>query len=223
MKNGAIKMTEALLKELAKAVEAGEPEEVLILAKKAIELGMNPIDVVEKGLSPGILKVGEKFGQREMFLHDLMLGAEAMKVGMEVVLPEIRRRKLQVHYMGRVVLGTVEGDVHDIGKSLVEAILVANGFEVVDLGIDVPAETFVEKVRELKPDVLGLSALLSTTKIEQGKVVKALRNAGLRDCVKVIIGGAAVDQAWAKEIGADAYGRDADDAVRIVKSLFHKD
>jgi len=223
MKNGANKMTEAFLKELAKAVEAGEPEEVLILAKKAIELGMNPIDVVEKGLSPGILKVGEKFGQREMFLHDLMLGAEAMKVGMEVVLPEIRRRKLQVHYMGRVVLGTVEGDVHDIGKSLVEAILVANGFEVVDLGIDVPAETFVEKVRELKPDVLGLSALLSTTKIEQGKVVKALRNAGLRDCVKVIIGGAAVDQAWAKEIGADAYGRDADDAVRIVKSLFHKD
>ncbi len=216
-------MTEALLKELANAVEAGEPEEALTLAKKAIELDMNPIDVVEKGLSPGILKVGEKFGQREMFLHDLMLGAEAMKVGMEVVLPEIRRRKLQVHYMGRVVLGTVEGDVHDIGKSLVEAILVANGFEVVDLGIDVPSETFVEKVRELNPNVLGLSALLSTTKIEQGKVIDAIRKAGLRDRVKIIIGGAAVDQAWAKEIGADAYGRDANDAVRIVKSLLHKE
>jgi len=223
VKNGANKMAEALLKELAKAVEVGEPEETETLARKALELGINPIDVVEKGLSPGILTVGEKFGQREMFLHDLMLGAEAMKAGMEVVLPEIRHRKLQVQYIGRVVLGTVEGDVHDIGKSLVEAILVANGFEVIDLGIDVPAETFVEKVMELKPDVLGLSALLSTTKIEQGRVVKALRKASLRDCVKVIIGGAAVDQAWVKEIGADAYGRDADDAVRIVKSLINKD
>jgi len=223
VKNGAIKMTKDLLKELEKAVEAGEPEEAEALAKKALELGMNPIDVIENGLSPGILTVGEKFGQREMFLHDLMLGAEAMKAGMEVILPEIHRRKLQVQYTARVILGTVEGDVHDIGKSLVEATLIANGFEVIDLGIDVPAETFMEKVRELKPDVLGLSALLSTTRAEQGNVIEALKKIGLRDRVKVIIGGAAVDQAWTREIGADAYGRDADDAVRVVKSLVHND
>jgi len=218
-----MKMTDNLLKKLETAVEAGEPEEAEELAKKALELGMNPVEVIEKGLSRGILTVGEKFGKRELFLHDLMLGAEAMKAGMEVLLPEIRRQDLEIQYMGRIILGTVEGDVHDIGKSLVEATLVANGFEVIDLGIDIPVEMFVEKVRELEPDVLGLSALLSTTKVAQGNVIEALRSAGLRDHVKVIIGGAAVDQAWAKEIGAEAYGSDADDAVRVVKSLIQND
>ncbi len=212
-------MSEDLLKKLETAVEMGEPEEAEVLTKKALELGMNPIEIIEKGLSPGILTVGEKFGKREMFLHDLMLGAEAMKVGMEVLLPTIRQQELEIHYTGRVVLGTVEGDVHDIGKSLVEATLVANGFEVIDVGIDVPAETFVEKVRELKPDVLGLSALLTTTRAAQGEVIEALRKAGLRDRVKVVIGGAAVDQAWAKEIGADAYGSDAEDGIKVIKSL----
>jgi methylmalonyl-CoA mutase cobalamin-binding domain/chain len=152
-----------------------------------------------------------------------MFCGEAGKAAMKILTKEIKRQKKVVPYKGRVLIGTVAGDIHDIGKSLVVAMLSAEGFEVVDLGIDVPDETFVEKVRELKPDVLGLSALITPTMFKFKDVVEALEDTGLRGGVKVIIGGASVNTEWTLSSGADAFGSDAVDAIAKVKELLNID
>jgi len=209
---------EETLGRLSAAVKDGNVDEARSLAEKGVKAGYDPLRLLD-GVTSALKEIGDRFGKGEMFLTELMFCAEAAKAAMAVLTEEIERLKKEVRYKGRVLIGTVAGDIHDIGKSLVAAMLTAEGFEVVDLGVDVPDDTFVEKVRELKPDVLGMSALVSYTMFKFGDVVEALKKAGLRNKVKVAVGGAFVDQEWADKSGADAFGSDAVDAIAKVKAL----
>jgi len=207
-----------LLGDIIQAIINGE-EEVEKLIRKSIELGIEPLKILNEGLIKGLRILGDKFNQGEIFLSDLMLGAEAAKKGLKLIEPELRKLNVQREFIGTVVIGTVEGDIHDIGKSIVSIMLEVNGFKVYDLGVDVPTEIFVKKVEELKPDILGLSALLSTTMVKQREVIEALNKKGIRNKVKVMIGGAPITSEWAEEIGADGYAIDAITAVNRAKEL----
>ncbi|MFQ6001482.1 MAG: corrinoid protein, partial [Anaerolineae bacterium] len=197
----------------------GEKERAIALSEEALSQGIPPLEAINKGYIVGIQKVGELFEKGDFFLPELVMGAEAMQAALAVLEPELKKRQEVRESMGTAVAGTVEGDIHEIGKRLVGTMLVANGFDVLDLGPDVAAETFVEKVRELKPDLLLLSALMTTTMPEQRSVIEALKEAGLRDRVKVMVGGAAVTPSWAQEIGADGYAENAIEAVEVAKGL----
>jgi len=212
-------MSEALFAAMRQSIIDGEPEVVERLAKEALSLGIDPLDAINKGFVEGINFVGEQFGAGEMFLPDLVMAGEAMKTAVLVLEPEMKRRGSQRANLGTVVLGTVKGDIHEIGKTLVMTMLSASGFQVHDLGVDVPAEKFIAKVREVNADLIGLSALLTTTMPGQRVVIDALTKEGLRAKVKVMVGGAPVSHAWAKEIGADGYGEDAMAAVALAKKL----
>lgn len=208
-------MTEkTLIEKLTNVVVEGDLSSAEAVAREAIKAELDPLMAIEEGLVPGISRVGKEFDRGDLYLTDLMLSAEAMKICMEVLLPEVARRGRKVKFRGRVILGTVAGDIHSIGKEIVGTMLMVHGFEVTDLGVDVPDETFINKVKELKPNILGLSALMTSTMNKQLDVIKALKKAGLRDRVKVMVGGAAVTEDWAREIGADAYGVDAVDAIK---------
>jgi len=209
---------EELIQELHDAVLEGRLEDSTPLAEKSVALGYDPLEVLQ-GVTSALKIVGEQFNEGSIFLTDLMYCGETAKDAMNILTEEIKRQKKEVPYLGRVVIGSVEGDIHDIGKSLVIAMLSAEGFEVIDLGIDVPDAVFVEKVRELKPDVLGMSALVTTTMLKFRDVVVALEEAGLRNKVRVIIGGALVDMNYAEIAGADTFGSDAIDAIAKVKAL----
>lgn len=209
---------EELIKSLYTAVEYGDVEESRSLAVRSVEAGYDPLEVMGC-VTEALREVGERFGEGALFLTELMFCGEAGKAAMSILTEEIKRQKKEIIYKGRVVIGTVAGDVHDIGKSLVVALLTADGFEVFDLGIDVPDEAFVEKVRELNPDVLGLSALITPTMFKFKDIVDALKEAGLREEVKVIIGGASVNTKWAEESGADSFGTDAIDAIERINGL----
>lgn len=210
---------ENIIERLRLSVLNYNADEAVSAAKEAVKLGVDLLKAIEEGLARGIREVGEKFANGEAFLPELVMAAETMKKALEVLEPELRRAKKERKALGKVLLGTVAGDIHSIGKTIVGSMLTANGFEVYDIGEDVPAEKFVEKVKELKPDVVGLSALLTTTLPEQRTVIEALKREGLRDKVKVIIGGAPASREWAEEIGADGYGADATEAVEVVKRL----
>jgi len=183
------------------------------LALKAVAEGIAPLRVINDGLSAGLRKVGDLFAEEEMFLPELITAANMVSKTMDKMKPHLAlgegfKRK------GLYVIATVEGDVHDIGKNLVSLLLSASGYEVVDLGKDVPAEKIVEKVKELSPDALGLSALLSTTMPAQHRVIQAIEEAGIREKVKVMVGGAPVTRNWAEKIGADGFAEDAASAVK---------
>lgn len=208
-----------LLTAMANSVIEGEIELAAELAHQALARGLDPVMAIEQGYARGIREVGERFARGEYFLPHLAMGAEAMKAGMAVLEPELARRQEERRTLGRVVLGTVSGDIHEIGKTLVGTMLAASGFAVADLGVNVPAARFVEAVREQKAQIVGLSALLTTTMLAQREVIAALEEAGLRDSVKVMVGGAPVTQAWAEEIGADGYAEDAVGAVRKAREL----
>jgi len=204
---------------MAQAVIDGEKEKAVELAQEALHLAIPPLEAINKGYIVGIQKVGELFEKGDFFLPELVMGAEAMQAALAVFEPELKKRQEERERLGTAVAGTVEGDIHEIGKRLVCTMLVANGFDVLDLGPDVSAETFIEKVRELKPDLLLLSALMTTTMPEQKLVIEALKGAGLRERVKVMVGGAAVSPSWAGEIGADGYADNAIEAVQVAKGL----
>ncbi|MDD2695975.1 MAG: corrinoid protein, partial [Anaerolineales bacterium] len=184
--------------------------------------GIEPMAIVKDGLIPGMNIVGEKFSSGEYFLPDLIIAADGMQKAMELLEPELRARHQAVESAGTVILGTVKGDIHEIGKSLVGTMLSANGFKVHDLGVDVPTDAFISKVKETKPDILGLSALLTTTMTVQREVIQALNEAGVRDNLKVMVGGAPVTRSWAEEIGADGYAEDAMGAVQLARNLVRK-
>ncbi|MBZ5571635.1 MAG: corrinoid protein [Acidobacteriia bacterium] len=197
----------------------GAPESAASLAKQALVAGVPPLEAIDQGFAPGMADVGEQYAQHNMFLPDMLASAEAMKAAMSVLEPELKRHGEQRATAGTVVLGTTKGDIHEIGKTLVGTLLTANGFKVHDLGVDVASEEFAAKARELKADIVGVSALLTTTMRGQKAVVEALERAGLRSSVKVIVGGAPVTRRWAEEIGADGYAKDAVSAVTLVKDL----
>ena len=212
-------MTEELFTAMRQSVIDGDPDAAMDLATEALAAGVDPIAAIDEGYVPGIRLVGEQFRSGEMFLPDMMAAAVAMQKAIAILEPEMVARSVQREVLGRVVIGTVKGDIHEIGKNLVGMMLMANGFEVHDLGVNVTPEQFVEKVREVDANVVGMSALLTTTMVGQRAVIQALSDAGLRDGVKVIIGGAPVTRTWADEIGADGYSEDAAGAVTLTLAL----
>ncbi len=213
-------MTEnALLTSMSEAIVAGDREAAAALAGEAVRSGLDLLEVVERGYVPGIQKVGELWEQGEYFLPELISSAEAMKAAMAVLEPELNRKDLGSRMGGKVVIGTVEGDIHDIGKNLVASMLQAGGFEVFDLGADVKLERFVERAEEVGAGLICLSALLTTTMTNQRRLIGMLRDRGLRDKYKVLVGGAPASRRWAEEIGADGNAENADAAVRLAKSL----
>ena len=212
-------MDTAILQLMKQSVIDGDPDRAKELCLRVLSAGMNPLQALNHGFVPGLNAVGEQFAQGEMFLPDLVLAGEAMKAATAVLGPEIQKAGGARETLGKVVLGTVKGDIHEIGKTLVGTMLSASGFEVVDLGVDVPCEDFVAKAEELRANIVGVSALLTTTMTGQKNVVVALEQQKLRPRVKVIVGGAPVTQSWADHIGADGYARDALAAVALAKRL----
>jgi corrinoid protein of di/trimethylamine methyltransferase len=196
----------------------GEPEDAEKLAKQALEQGVDALACINQGLMPGIQKVGELFSTGDYFLPELIIGADAMKAALDILEPALVGGQ-EREVVGRVVLGTVEGDLHEIGKTLVATMLTANGFQVTDIGVDQKPEAFIAAIKNVNADIVGASALLTTTMLQQKKLVEALETAGLRDKVKVLVGGAPVTESFAKEIGADGYAEDAITAVDIAYRL----
>lgn len=203
---------------LKKEILRGEATKIKELVKKAIDQGLAPLEILEKALRPAMEEVGKKFENLEIFLPDMMKAAEAMTAGTEILRPYLGPGKSDIK-KGLILLGTVEGDVHEIGKNIVRIMLEGVGFKVIDLGYDVPVLTFVEKVKELNPDILGMSALMTTTMVHMPRVIKELQDRDLKKKVKVIVGGAPVLPDWAEKIGADGYGENAGDAVNLVRRL----
>jgi corrinoid protein of di/trimethylamine methyltransferase len=212
---------ERLFEEMTNAVIAGVSDKARDLANEVLQAGIDPLDAIQQGFKPGMDVVGEGFAKGELFIPDLMMSSKAMQEGIAILEPELLKRKQELKTLGKVVIGTVQGDIHEIGKTLVATMLTANGFEVHDLGVDVPPQGFVDAVRELDADVVGLSALLTTTMLNQEAVIMTLKEAGLRDQIKVIIGGVPTSPDWAEEIGADAYAENATEAVEVVRGLVH--
>ncbi len=208
-----------LLSKMSEAIVAGDGAAAEALAADAVAGGLDLLEVIEQGYVPGIQKVGDLWEQGEYFLPELISSAEAMKAAMVRLDPELKRRNIGSHMAGRVVIGTVEGDIHDIGKNLVASMLQAGGFEVHDLGADVALERFIEKAEEVGAALICLSALLTTTMTNQRRLLGLLRDRGLRDKYKVLVGGAPASRKWAEEIGADGYAENAVAAVKLAKSL----
>ncbi len=210
---------ERLFEEMTNAVIAGVPDKARELANEVLRAGIDPLEAIDQGFKPGMDVVGEGFAKGELFIPDLMMSGEAMKAAIATLEPELKKRKQEIKTLGKVVIGTVQGDIHEIGKTLVATMLSANGFQVHDLGVDVSPQRFVDAVREVDADVVGLSALLTTTMLNQEAVILTLKEAGLRDQVKVIIGGVPTSPEWASEIGADAYAENATEAVEVIRGL----
>lgn len=211
-----------LLSEIRRAVIGYDETTAVETVKKTLEFGMSPKRVLEEALMPGIQEVGKLFAQEKIFIPEVMLSAEVFSLAMKIIKPAMLTKGEEVENPGTVLIGTVAGDVHNLGKNLVATMLTAAGFEVLDLGIDVSTEVFVKKVRELTPDVLALSALMSTTMLEQREVTRSLTKQRLRDKVKVIVGGAPVTNEWSTQIGADGYAPNAHEAVELVKRILRK-
>jgi corrinoid protein of di/trimethylamine methyltransferase len=211
-------MSEDIYQKLTQAVIDGEPEDAEALAYQALEQGVDPLECINQGLMKGIQKVGELFAKGDYFLPELIIGADAMKSALDVLEPSLLEgQKREV--VGKVVLGTVEGDLHEIGKTLVATMLTANGFKVKDIGVDKKPVEFIAAIKEMDADIVGASALLTTTMLQQKKLIEALEEAGLRGKVKVLVGGAPVTESFAKEIGADGYAEDAISAVNVAYRL----
>jgi dimethylamine corrinoid protein len=210
------------LSAMRQSIIDGAPDTAFTLAQQALAAGVAPLEAINNGYVPGMHDVGEQFARGQMFLPDMMASAEAMRAAMSVLDPELRRLGTERPRAGIVVLGTTKGDIHEIGKILVGTLLTAHGFQVHDLGVDVSGEKFAAKTRELKADIVGVSALLTTTMRNQKTVVEALERDGLRSQVKVMVGGAPVTRRWAEEIGADGYAKDAMSAVALAQELMQQ-
>jgi len=212
-------MSEELYSQMAQAVIDGDEEAAAALAQQVLDQGIDPLEAINRGFTPGMDTVGDLYSRGEYFLPDLILGGEAMKGALAVLEPALKAKGQERKVLGVIVLGTVKGDIHEIGKSLVGSMLSANGFLVHDVGIDVEAEEFVASARQHNADIVALSALLTTTMLHQRDVIEHLVEAGLRDRVKVMVGGSPVTQAWADQIGADGYAEDAAGAAIVAKRL----
>ena len=211
---------EKLLEDIKNTVIAGKHKEIEALVQKAVQEKANLDDLINRALIAAMDVVGNRFARSEIFVPEMLVSAVTMKKGLDIIKPLLKENEEQTK--GRVVLCTVKGDQHDIGKNLVAMMLEGAGLEVIDLGVDVTVEKVIEKVNEIKPQVLGLSALLTTTMPEMQNVINLLRSKGIRENVKVMIGGAPVDADFAKKIGADAYGEDAAEAVTIARSFINQ-
>jgi len=206
---------EKILKRLQDCIVNLDIDGIGKAAQDALDAGIPPVKAVTEGMAKGMDIVGQKYEAKEYFLAELIMAGEVMKEGMKVLEPHLKKGEVQT--LGKVAVGTVRGDLHDIGKNIVATLLGAAGFDIIDLGVDVTPEQFVEAVRTQKPKIIGMSALLTVTMPEMENVIKELKKAGLRDKVKVIVGGAPLTEDYAKKIGADAYGPNAVAGVNICK------
>jgi corrinoid protein of di/trimethylamine methyltransferase len=212
-------MSDELFAALRQAVIDGDAVQSAELAQRVLDEEVPPLAAIDNGLVPGLSYVGEQFGMGELFLPDMMLAARAMQKAMAILEPELQRQATERKVVGRVIIGTVKGDIHEIGKNLVGMMLSTSGFEVHDLGVDVAPDRFAAAAAEHNADIVGVSALLTTTMAGQRAVVEALAAAGLGGKVKVMVGGAPASQSWADEIGADGYSEDAIGAVALARKL----
>ena len=212
-------MSTSIVNELREAILSYDLDTLVNAVKKSLGKGLSAVDVIN-ALTVVLREVGDKFQAGDLFLAELVAIAENVKTAIsEVLEPELKKIGGERKSLGKVVIGTVHGDIHDIGKNIVASMLFAAGFEVYDLGKDVPVEEFIRKTREVNADIIAMSALLSTTLPIQREVIEELGREGLRDKVKVMVGGAPVTKEWAEEIGADGYGEDAIEAVKVAKTL----
>ena len=207
----------AILDDLSELLQKGKVKNVVALVTQALEEGISPADILNEGLLKGMGEVGVKFKNNQVYVPEVLIAARALNKGLEVLKPRLVEAGTKP--VGKVIIGTVQGDLHDIGKNLVSMMMVGAGLEVVDLGVDVSAEKFVAAVKEHKPNIVAMSALLTTTMGHQGDVIEALKSEGLRDQVKVMVGGAPVTDSFAKQIGADAYTPDAATAAEKAREL----
>jgi len=208
---------EEILQKLAEAVINGDVDLAREMAERALEAGIEPWVAITQGLAAGMKVVGDKYEAKEYFLPEVLMAADAMYAGLDVLLPHLKAEKVGTR--GKIVLGVVEGDIHDIGKNIVKAMLTAAGFEVIDAGRDVPIERFIELVEKEGAQVLGMSTMMTPTLIQMKRAEDILRQKGLKERVKTIIGGGTVTEEYKQKIGADAYGKDAVEAVDKVKAL----
>jgi len=209
-----------LLENIKQSIIDMDRGKVVELTRKALDEGIKPEKLLYEALTPGMDIVGEQYEKNIKFIPEMLMSAEALRDAMELLAPVLTKSDLSK--AGRVVMGTVEGDIHDIGQQIVSMMLEGAGFEVYNLGVDVPADKFVEKAKQEKADVVGMSAFLSTTGLRFPDVIQSLQEAGIREQVKVMIGGAAASGKYAETIGADGYGSNAGAAVRLVKSFMSK-
>jgi corrinoid protein of di/trimethylamine methyltransferase len=212
-------METELFQKMAQSVLDGDSDAASALAKEAVDAGIDPLEAISKGFVTGINQVGESFACGQAFLPELVMAGEAMKAAVATLEPEMKKRGVERTTLGKVVLATVEGDIHEIGKSLVGTMLSASGFQVYDLGVDVPAARIIAKVKEVDANIVGLSALLTTTMVKQKEVIDELDKLGLRKKVKVLVGGAPVTRDWVQKIEADGYSEDAIGAVAVAKQI----
>jgi corrinoid protein of di/trimethylamine methyltransferase len=212
-------MSEELLKAMAQSIIDGEAEVAADLANQGIEAGMDPLEAITKGYVAGVNEVGDSYSCGNVFLPELVMAGEAMKAAIAILEPELKKKGTSREILGKVVLATVEGDIHEIGKSLVGTMLTAAGFEVYDLGVNVPADKIIAKAEEVNADIVGLSALLTTTMVKQKEVIEAMDKRGLRNKTRVMVGGAPVTSDWVHKIEADGYSEDAISAVNTAKAL----
>ena len=206
--------------QISQSIIEGNRVKAVDLTKTALEGGIAPEDILSNGLVPGIRKVGELFGAGEYYLPELLVSAKAMSAATDILKPELS--KANVPPVGKYAIGTVRGDLHDIGKKIVIMMLRGNGWEVTDLGVDVPPEDFCEAVAKGEFDILGMSSLLTTTMPAITETLDALKSAGLRDKVKVMVGGAPITTDWVEEIGVDGFGSDAAEAITVAEALLEK-
>ncbi len=209
---------ESFYEEISESIVNLDKDKAISLAKKAIDENMNLLDVVEKGFGAGIRRIGDLWDEGEFFLPELMLGGNIVQESMELLLPHLKANKEDIT-SGKVVIATIEGDIHSIGKTIVATMLSANGFEVYDLGADVSAEKIIRTALEKNANIIGVSALLTTTMIGQKKLIETLKERGIRDKFKVILGGAPVTKNWVNECQADGYADNAIEAVKLIKKL----
>src|SRR5512147_2570827 len=216
-------MSEEMYKEMAQSIIDGDSDKSVELAQKSIELQLHPLDAITKGFVVGVNYIGDQFGKGEAFLPELVMAGEAMKAAVATLEPELLKLGEAREVLGRVVLATVEGDIHEIGKTLVGTMLSASGFEVHDIGVDAPAEKIIGKALEVNADLIGMSALLTTTMVRQREVIEELDKEGLRPRIRVIVGGAPITKDWAAKIKADGTSEDAVGAVKLAKQLMGKE
>ena len=207
-----------IFKDIKKNILIGESENTKEIVRVALSQNI-PANEIFNVMSESIKDIGDKFAKGDLFIIELIASAEAMKAGVEILRPEIIKQKVEVKYLGKVMIGTNQGDIHDIGKNLVCLMLEVAGFKVIDLGVDVSVKKFIEKTREYSPDIIGMSALLTSTLGGQVQVIEELKKENLRNKIKVLVGGAPVTEEWARKIGADGYGSDAGHAVVLTKEL----
>lgn len=205
------------LERISTAILEGDEEKAPKLVKRALRKEVPARDILENGLLVGMGEVGVRFKAGDMFVPEVLMSAEAMRASMELLRPELIREGVQL--FGKILMGTVKGDLHDIGKNLVNMMCEGAGFEVIDLGFDAAPEKFLEAIKEHQPQIVGMSAMLTTTMRAMGYTIKAIEEAGLRDQVKIMVGGAPVDAEFAKRIGADGYGSNAPAGAELAKQF----